>query len=369
MKSEFKFGLETEYIITNQLNHKVLWYEETPFHPLYKMLETISLEGIPSLDGLDSEPAHLKILPFVVEGYHLKDEFFQAHDMHPKGVEIRSPVCSSIEECIDVQRKLFSRLLESMGKDNKGLCILSHHPWAKEYSGPQANRPEHFWKWALKAMMTYGPDINISWDSLAGKKLFDHKNDFEAKLNYYAPALVAFSAMSPFFDNKLGVDIQNKNIRSVRTMHRSEVAPLIEWHEKENFRLEFKFFDMPLSWEECRLYFDVCLILMLSDELTGRASLEEGKELLKMAAIEGLSSTLLCQRLQEILKAGEKVLPHFGFSASSLKLAYNRLEKRKAPADYLIEAYQKNVSMEDLVKFLSSHYETESEWVAAIAQI
>lgn len=363
MQKDFKFGMETEYILTNELTHEVLWYEQTPFHQIVKIFDNISLDGIPSLEGLDSEPAHPQILPYVVEGFHLKDDQQKAYDMHPKGVEIRSPVCQSIDECIDVQRKLFLRLKDSLSINNFGICILSHHPWATEYWGPRANRPEHFWKWALKAMTTYGPDINISWDSPAGLKLFNNKSDFEEKLNYYAPALVAFSALSPFFDYKLSKDILHKNIRSVRTLRRYEVAPLIEWHEDENNRLEFKFFDMPLSWEESRLYFDFCLILMTSDELRGRANVEEGQALLKIAAIDALDSNMLCQRLEEILAAGKKNLPLFGFSTELLELAYKRLLKKKTPADYLIKASLANISMIDLVKILSRHYEKESDWM------
>ena len=366
MQKDFKFGMETEYILTNESTHEVLWYKQTPFDGLIKIFDEISLDEIPSLEGLDSEPAHSQILPYVVEGFHLKDDQYKAYDMHPKGVEIRSPVCQSVDECIDVQRKLFVRLKESLAKKNLGICILSHHPWATEYWGPRSNRPEHFWKWALRAMTTYGPDINISWDSPAGLKLFNNKEDFEEKLNYYAPALVAFSALSPFFDHKISKDTNHKNIRSVRTLRRYEVAPLIEWHENEKNRLEFKFFDMPLSWEESRLYFDFCLILMSSDDLTGRASHSEGQALLKRAAVEALDSDLLCQRLEEIILAGKKGLPFLGFSTELLELATKRLLLRKTPADYLIEASLANVSMNDLVKILSRHYEKESDWMSEL---
>jgi hypothetical protein len=215
-------------------------------------------------------------------------------------------------------------------------------------------------------MTTYGPDINISWDSLAGKKLFENKEDFEAKLNYYAPALVAFSTLSPFFDKKLAVDEHNQNIRSVRTLRRSVVAPLIEWHENENYRLEFKFFDMPLSWEESRLYFDFCLILMISDELKGRASHEEGLALLKMAAVEALDSELLVSRLEELIIAGKKNLIQYGFTSTSLPLAEDRILKRMTPADYLIKAYEAKGSMNEIVKILSGHYEKEKDWVDAL---
>lgn len=364
MKENFKFGLETEYCLMELNSKEVLWYEKLNFTQLLNLISNISLEGIPSLEGLDDEPAHPNLLPYVIEGYHLKDENFKAFDMHPKGVEIRSPVCNTIEECISIQKILYERLINELHKNNLTPLILGHHPWASNYIGEKSNRPDHFWKWALRAMTTFGPDFNISWNTQKGKKLFLNKSDFEEKLNYYAPALVAFSSNGPFFENELLKNsINQKFYKSIRALKRSEVAPLIEWHENENYRIEFKFFEMPISFEECHLFFNFCLILMLTDNLSERASKENGLLMLKEAANYGLESIELNNRVLEMLEKGIPILEYYGFDTNIMKLAYTRLIDKKTPSDYLIADFLENKDLNSTLNKIKGHTQFAKDWI------
>ena len=92
MKDGFHFGLEAEFMLASN-DFRPLWYKDLSFKKLDEIFESISLEGIPSLEGLSEEPPHKKIMPFIVEGYGIPDENFNIQDAYPKGIEIRTPVC------------------------------------------------------------------------------------------------------------------------------------------------------------------------------------------------------------------------------------------------------------------------------------
>jgi carboxylate-amine ligase len=48
-------------------------------------------------DRFKVEPPHRKPGPYIVEGYHIPDAEMKPIDLLPKGVEIRTPICGSIE--------------------------------------------------------------------------------------------------------------------------------------------------------------------------------------------------------------------------------------------------------------------------------
>jgi carboxylate-amine ligase len=93
----FHFGLESEYLIVDSATFRPLWYRDLSFQQLNEALESIPLDDLPPLDGLDLEPPHHKLMPYAVEGYHVPDPNMNPIDLWPKGIEIRTPVCSSIE--------------------------------------------------------------------------------------------------------------------------------------------------------------------------------------------------------------------------------------------------------------------------------
>jgi AraC-like DNA-binding protein len=83
-------------------------------------------------------------------------------DLLPKGVEIRTPVCASIEECLGSLKTLHERLQHALAELDCQAAALSFHPTEVDFEGPQNKRRHDFWQWAMEAMVTYGPDVNIS---------------------------------------------------------------------------------------------------------------------------------------------------------------------------------------------------------------
>src|SRR2546425_6455232 len=98
--TNFHFGLEAEFLLVDADTFRPLWHPQLRFNELNALLESIPVDDIPQ-GGLDVEPLHRRPLPYVVEGYHLPDPDLQPLDLLPKGIEIRTPVCSSIEECLE----------------------------------------------------------------------------------------------------------------------------------------------------------------------------------------------------------------------------------------------------------------------------
>ena len=88
-----------------------LWADDISFDKVYNIIKNIPYKDIADMSGVDPEEAHEEISPYVVEGYHLKNQDgTPATDMLVKGVEIRTPVCGSISNCLSVYNELLNRL-------------------------------------------------------------------------------------------------------------------------------------------------------------------------------------------------------------------------------------------------------------------
>jgi hypothetical protein len=240
MRTGFHFGIETEFLLVKGDTFRPLWQPELQFAVLNDLLESIPLDGLPSLEGLELEPPHRKLMPYVVEGYHVPAPDMSPIDLLPKGIEIRTPVCESVEACLRCLKLLFDRLQDVLDTVNYRLVSLSHHPLEYHFEGPQNKRRHDFWQWAMEVMVTYGPDINVSLpDDLASRM---DAQDLHAKVNYYSPGMAALSLASPFYRGGLW-SIRGQTGKSIRTYRRSVIAPAIELHPDENHRAEFKLFE------------------------------------------------------------------------------------------------------------------------------
>jgi hypothetical protein len=344
---DFKFGLEAEYILQDKTTKNNLWWSEINFKILLEHLENINYEG--SIEGLTLEDGHNLISPYIIEGYHQKNEKGEITGMQVKGVEIRTPIENSIQATSITFRSLFQNLTDHLSKLNYQLLALSHHPVEYEFDGPQYNRRYDFWKWALEVMTTYGPDINISFPKQITEKLFKNKKSFERKINYYAPSLCALSLSSPFARNNLLKNSAGEIVKSVRTFRRSIYAPAIEWHADEAFRIEFKFFEMPTSIKEFEAYFLLCLTLAIDDGLDKEASDQERIYRLGEVSINGLEGDEIKKRAFIVLAKASQLALEFGIKKSSLDFLYERLEKSTTPADEMIKRFQEGAGIKEIL--------------------
>jgi carboxylate-amine ligase len=346
----FHFGLEAEYLLVDSETFRPLWHRDVTFRELNASLESIRFEDLPALDGLDLEPPHRKRMPFAVEGYHVPDPELNPIDLLPKGVEIRTPVCHTIESCLECFVVLHERMQAALGELGYRAVALSHHPTEDQFEGPQNKRRHDFWQWAMQAMLTYGPDVNVSLPAHLNDRL-DPK-DLHAKVNYYAPALTALSLASPFHRGKLW-EIRGRVGKSIRTHRRSVIAPAIELHPEEGGRLEYKTFEMTTRIDDFHAYFLLWLALLLDDGLRGRASHQTRIYDLGAVARDGLAAETIRERAGEVLERAPAVLSARGFNPAPLESFQDRLATGRVPSDDLIALYKREPSIPAVLRHLA----------------
>jgi len=343
----FRFGLESEYMLVAADTFRPLWHQDLNFAVLSAALESIKWDDLPPLAGLDLEPPHRKLMPFAVEGYHVPDPELNPIDLLPKGVEIRTPVCDSIEACLSSFCVLYERMQAALEGLGYRAVALSHHPTQDHFEGPQNKRRYDFWQWAMETMTTYGPDINVSLPTELDARL--DPDDLHAKVNYYGPAMAALTLASPICRGDLW-RIRGRVGKSIRTYRRSVIAPAIELHPHEGGRLEFKLFEMTNRVEDFHAYFLLWLGLVLDDELPGRASNQTRIYDLGRVAQFGLEDDAVCLRAAELLKAATSSLDRWDFDTAALSVFRGRLEQQRVPADDIIDEIEAGASVTDVLR-------------------
>jgi carboxylate-amine ligase len=347
---QFAFGLETEYLLVDADSFRPLWHRDLTFDSLNRVLEAIGVGDLPPLDGLELESPHRKLMPYVVEGYHVPDPDMNPTDVKPKGVEIRTPVCRSIGECLSCLRALHARLQSALGGIALQAVSISHHPTETHFEGAQNKRRHDFWQWALQAMLTYGPDVNVSLPARFIERL--DLPDLHAKVNYYAPALTALTLASPIYRGGLW-HIRGRVGKSIRTYRRSVIAPAIEVHLNEGGRLEYKTFETSTSLADFHAYFLLWLELLLDDGLTGRASDQSRIYDLGAVARDGLDVGTIRERAAEVLDRAPHVLSLHDFDAQPLEPFAQRLDSGRLPADDFIQWFERDPSVPSLLRRLT----------------
>src|SRR5262249_44781829 len=156
----FLFGLEAEFLLVDAKTFRPLWHPDLEFAALNEVLEQIPADEF-QCENFKVEPPHRKSGPYIVEGYHLPDPEMNPIDLLPKGVEIRTPIRPSIDGCLDALKALHGRLQRALADVGTQAVALSFHPTEIEFTGPQNKRRYDFWQWAMEAMLTYGPDVNV----------------------------------------------------------------------------------------------------------------------------------------------------------------------------------------------------------------
>jgi hypothetical protein len=345
--SSFGFGLEAEFMLVDAGSYRPLWYRDLKFQDLNRILELINYDDLPPLKGLELEPPHTRLSPVIVEGYHLPDPQFNPIDLLPKGVEIRTPVCSSIQECLHSLKVLHERLQKALEPAGYRAVVLSHHPCQYKFEGPQNKRRYDYWRWSMEAMTTYGPDINVSLPEKMRSSI--NVQELHDKVNYYGPAITALTLGSPFRGGLLW-RIRGRVGKSLRTYKRSVFGQIIELHPEENGRMEFKTFEMTNDLEVFHAYFLLWLELLLDDSLEGRASYQSRIYDLGRIAYEGLDDETVVPRASEVIERAFEFLPSQGFDPAALKTMSNRLVSRRLPADELIETFQREGSIEAVLR-------------------
>jgi carboxylate-amine ligase len=276
--------------------------------------------------------------------------------LRPKGIEIRTPPCDSIAETLDLLATLHDRLLGALALRGLSAVALSHHPTEDHFEGPQGTRPHDRWQWCMQAMLTYGPDINISLPPHLAARI--DTADLHAKVNYYGPALAALSLASPLHRGRPWI-VCGRVGKSLRTYRRSVVGQALRVHPRQGGRLEFKSFEMTHRLGDFHAYLLLWLALLLDDGLAGRASNQSRVYDLGAVACDGLAVDHVRDRAVEVLDRASQVLPAWGFDPAALEPFEDRVAARRVPADEILVLYEHEQSLSGVLRHLSVlHRET-----------
>lgn len=353
----FRFGIEAEYLLADASTMRPLRYGELQFEVLNDLLESIPVEDLPSVEGLLPQPPHRRVMPYVVEGYHLPDPEAPNPTLLPKGLEIRTPVCQSIEEAVSVAGELLERLQQSLQHRGWTAIALSHHPEEERFAGPQGGRSERGWRWAQQAMLTFGPDVNVSLPLRWRHRI--EKTDLIAKVNYYAPAMTLLTLGAPLEQGTLWTHAGRVG-KSVRTFRRSSVGDAVEFHPEQPGRLEFKCFEMTPRITDFQAYLALWLAVLLDERMAGRTDEQSRVQDLQTASVAGLTNDALRERAEELLDLAADALARWDFDPQLLAPFVARLRSGRLPADDIVEWYQATNSIPAVLGRLAASAEVFS---------
>jgi hypothetical protein len=350
-----RFGLEGEYLLVEADTFRPLWHPEVTFQTLNALLEGIPFEPLLhglSLDGLELDAPHRKLMPYYVEGYGLADAGLTTFvDKLPKGIEVRTPVCPSIDVCLQIYENLYHQLQLALAAAGLRAVACAHHPTASGFQGPQNHQRVDWWRWDQESMTTYGPDLNVGLPE-ARRAAFNWPR-LQRRVNYYAPAITAFSLAAPFGQGRLWQPRGRQGL-SLRTYQRSVFGPAVAYHPKEQGRLEFKALDMPADRRDFFSYFLLWTWLILDPKAVGEANEQDRVYDLGALARMGWEAEEVVARAEEALDLATEFLPAIDLDPAPLRALRRRLETRTTPAQALIRQMQANSSVPGLLRLLDS---------------
>lgn len=345
----FQFGLEVEYLLVDADSFRPLWLRELSFPDLAHALGSVPTADIPGLEGLSVKPPHRRRMPFYVEGYHVPDPDSPEAELWPKGLEVRTPPMGTPEAAVSMLGTLLDRLGPALRPLGLRMVAVAHHPLETWFEGPRGSRAHDRWQWAQRAMLTHGPDMNVSLPEPLSRHL--EGPDLGAKVNAYAPALTVLSLASPLFAGEPW-RTRGRVGKSIRTHHRSVFGQAMKRHPSPAGRYEFKSFDMTHRLGELHAYLLLWLAVLLDDGLLDRATETERIYDLGAIARDGLDVPHVRHRTAEVLERAPAVLAAHGFNARPLATVAARLASHRLPADEILENFDREGSLEGALRHL-----------------
>jgi hypothetical protein len=348
VSASFQFGLEVELLLVDAATYEPLWHRDLRFAVLNEILEAIDVRDVP-LDGLKLEAPHRRAMPFVIEGYHVTDPDFRPIDLHPKGIEIRTPKCDSVAGAVAWLRDLHGRLKSALLPAGYRPVATPFHPREHDFEGRQNKRRYDYWQWAMEAMLTYGPDVNVGLPDALYEGL--DLRALDERVNYYAPAMAALTLASPIYRGALWRS-RGRVGKSVRTHLRSVVAPALEVHPREQGRFELKVFETAHRVEDYGAMLTLWLEALLDVDLPGRAESASRIYDLGEVARDGLAAETVKERAEELLTRAPETLARHGFDPGPLAVFRERLATGHLPADDVVAWFGEGRSIPALMRRL-----------------
>ncbi|HAA28348.1 MAG TPA: glutamate--cysteine ligase [Cyanobacteria bacterium UBA8553] len=360
----FSFGIEHEVAFLNP-EGKLADFSRTKFADFAQIIDKLPLyPGDYSQLHVGDEGIRKK--RWYIEGFERFTETEKFIDCIPKGIEIRTTIHSDIQSTITELTESFCLLREVASTFGFSPVLVTFNPYRTAFEPePPFNEYELRRLQAFPEertdhipMLTYGPDLNISWAGLS----FEQVIDIGRKLTYYSPYIIPFSYSSPFYQGALWEGLSVRTF--VRTGARPAVRVFVEKPEQrissepvltkiarlpaEVGRIEFKAFD---SCDDFSIYAGLLALLkglVLDESLLGRATVPDAA-LHQLSAQFGFDDDDIFENATQVLQAA-KVALKGDPDASLLKPLFVLLEKRKTPAHELLESFKQVGSIEGVLR-------------------
>ncbi|MGH3350457.1 MAG: glutamate-cysteine ligase family protein [Nocardioides sp.] len=272
-----------------------------------------------------------------------------------KGVEIRTPICSSTTEAADRLLDLQELIAKRLAPLGLRLGIVGFNPVREAYvldpplnEWEQAMRTEHReYDHAEVSNLSYGPDINLSFPDLEAAEVVA----LAQRLTYYSPFLVPFSFSSPFHAGRPWRGPSKRTYERTwrRVATRCFVSSPPAGAEttlvhppripREEGRIEFKAFDAFLSRDLLLAGAALTLGVCLADDLPGLAD-TPSRDLHQRAATSAFTDPEIAAGARDVLAAARRALAGRP-EAGHLEVLDTLLSAGRTPADSLLDAYSR----------------------------
>ena len=290
------------------------------------------------------------------------DERFDADGtfttMLVKGVEIRTPICSSTTEAADRLIDLQDDISKRLAPLGLHLGIVGFNPVREAYVlDPPLNewerkmRAEHReYDHAEVSNLSYGPDINLSFPGFSAEQVVE----VTRRLTYYSPFMVPFSFSSPFHAGRAWRGPSKRTYE--RTWRRVAARCFVDppagaeptmVHPpripREEGRIEFKAYDAFLSRDLLLAGAALTLGVCLADDLPGLAD-APSRDLHQRAATAAFDDPEIAAGAREVLTAARRALTEragLRHEAGHLACLDQLLRQERTPADSLLDAYSR----------------------------
>jgi hypothetical protein len=349
----FRFGIEHEFPVIDS-DGRFCDFSNITFEDLDGTLATLPVTES-DYPGLRVGDLGIKLKRWYVEGFERFSESGEYLITLPKGLEIRTPICASLDEA-------FATLLGDIAKWEKAghehgyrAARTAFNPFQIEFvprpalnDWEVAHRQSPEEQTAHIHMLTYGPDISFSHPGLTAEQTID----IGKKLTFYSPYIVPFSFSSPFYAGELWGGY------SRRTYYRTGPRPAVLVHVgsetelipsfptltdrarvgAEAGRIEFKAFDCPPDTELYRSLGTLLLGLALDETLPGRALVPD-QSLHQLSATVAFDDPELRRRTHEVVDAAHLALPEE--RRPLLEPLWGMLATRRTPAHAMVEEFER----------------------------
>ena len=333
------FGIEAEYALIRP-DGRFADFTNTDYAELRALLAPLPDYRHPELRVGD---VGIRVKNWYVEGDERFDRAGRSTGLAVKGIEIRTPVCATVEKGVESLQHLRAMLAAALGAQGWGLAAIGFNPCTAAYRPRYARWERQFHaSHAANALpgistLSYGPDLNFSSPGGTAAAALETVR----RLTYYSPWIVPFSFSAPFHAGALWEGLSYRTFRRTgpRPAALAHLAgetdhPLVRPADppSQHLRIEFKAFDMVADDRLLAELFHLVLGIALADPgaLPGRADVPDAQRH-QRAALSAFEDAALRDESARITAAAQTALRAHGLR-DELPLLEDMLTTRRTPA-------------------------------------